>query len=150
MPKQKPGASKQDYGTPWWLIRAIEKQLGRKFDVDLAASPENMKAVECLTKKHDSLNYPWAETFDDKLCWLNPPFARIAPWVEKAYEETRESHLKIVMLVPAAVGSNWFANFVYDKARVLFLRPRFAFEGQEVNPNTGKADPYPKDCMLLL
>lgn len=41
-PIQKPGRSKQDYGTPWEFIRAVERRWG-KLHVDLAAHSENAK-----------------------------------------------------------------------------------------------------------
>ena len=45
------------------------------------------------------------------------------------------------MLVPASVGSCWFADHVFGKALVLPLRPRLVF--------VGETHPYPKDLMAL-
>jgi hypothetical protein len=48
------------------------------------------------------------------------------------------------MLVPAAIGSNWFRDHVDGRALVLALNGRLAFiEGK---PD----DLYPKDCILAL
>jgi phage N-6-adenine-methyltransferase len=143
-PKQKPGRSKQDYGTPWEFVRAVEKRFGR-LDVDLAARSDNAKAPAFIGPDQDSLSVPWAAYFRARsmLAWLNPPFADIEPWAAKCLEETRApSGLRVIMLTPASVGSNWFAAHVHRKALVLALNGRITFEGTK--------DPYPKDCMLSL
>ena len=73
--------------------------------------------------------------------WLNPPFANLRPWVAKAWEESQEGAY-VAMLVPAAVGSNWWRDFVHRKVPVLFLNGRLTFVGEE--------NCYPKDLCLLL
>jgi hypothetical protein len=54
------------------------------------------------------------------------------------------------MLIPAGVGSNWWRDYVHNKAMVLLLNGRITFGGCPPNPKTGKVDAYPKDCALLL
>ena len=136
-PRQKPGKSKQDYQTPVELLRAVKTRLRiDRFDYDLAASPENAVCRQYYTEKDNALIQPWGlgEGWD----WCNPPFAKLAPWVMKAYE----TGSKICMLVPASVGSNWWDKWVHNKAYVLFLNPRLTFVGCN--------SPYPKDCAILL
>ncbi len=42
MPEQKPGRSKQDYGTPKDLLKAVRRRLGIvDFAIDLAAHEQN-------------------------------------------------------------------------------------------------------------
>jgi phage N-6-adenine-methyltransferase len=141
-PKQKPGRSKQDYGTPWPFIRACEARWGR-FAVDLAATAENAKAPRFIGPDQDSLKVPWATYLPPStLAWLNPQFGDIDSWAKKCAEETHGSTLRIVMLTPASIGTEWFADHVHQKALVLGVRPRLTFEGTK--------DPYPKDLMLSL
>jgi len=135
------GSSRQDYGTPWELIRAVEAKYGT-IHADLAATPQNAKAKNFLTPEEDSLTFPWSERWPAGTLWLNPPFSDIAPWAKKCAEEGPRRYGLIIMLTPASIGSNWFAEHVYGNARVLALSPRITFEGCE--------DPYPKDCMLSL
>jgi phage N-6-adenine-methyltransferase len=140
-PTQKPGRSRQDYGTPPELLTAVKARLGIKyFDCDLAASAENTVAADFFTEETNALDpaLPWQQ--GDGWNWLNPPFAKIAPWVEKAYREGVDTHTAV--LIPAAVGSNWWRDWVHGKCRVMFLNPRITFVGCD--------DPYPKDCALLL
>lgn len=162
-PIQKHGKSKQDYGTPWAFIRAVEKRWG-KIQVDLAAHAGNAKCDLYITKEENSLEISWSERFgrgkikpvpgktaremfdtefSSPLCWLNPEFADIGTWAAKCALETR-SYLspRIIMLTPASIGTEWFRAFVHGKAQVLGIGPRLTFEGE--------THPYPKDLMLSL
>ncbi len=141
MPFQRPGRGKQDYSTPPEFLTAVKRLLGiEHFVWDLAASTENTVVPGLYCHEHDdSLKHTWHGLAG--WSWLNPPYANIAPWVEKAYRESWGS-AKIAMLVPASVGANWWLNWVHYKAMVLFLNGRLTFVGQ--------TQPYPKDCALLL
>jgi phage N-6-adenine-methyltransferase len=142
-PVQKPGRSKQDYGTPIALIDAVEA----RWDAlrwDLAATDANAKASEYYSPKDDALSPHTHWTFDigrEGIAWLNPPFGDIAPWARKCAAESAMG-LRIIMLVPASIGSEWFAEHCEGRVAVIGLRPRLTFGGCK--------DPYPKDCCLLL
>lgn len=139
MPVQKPGKSKQDYGTPLELLTAVEARWG-KIWIDLAASDINAKAPYYFTAEDDYLKQA-PVIGPDALCWCNPPFENLAPWCAK-WRADAEKGARIIALVPASIGSEWFASYVFGHARVIGLRPRLTFEGCK--------DPYPKDCMLML
>lgn len=142
MPKQKPGRSKQDYGTPLNLKSAVEARFGR-IVCDLAATAENtLCEADFYTPEMDSLKQSWSRDFPTGLLWLNPPFANIDPWAEKCAAESQERHGLITLLVPASIGSNWFRKHVENKAVVLGLSPRLTF--------VGETTPYPKDCALCV
>lgn len=140
-PAQKPGRSKQDYGTPPEFLEAVRKRLDIVFfDCDLAASYENAVAAMYYTAAENALLQSW-------VCgggwnWLNPPFTDIGSWANKANISSTLFGAKTAMLVPAAVGANWWRDYVHEQASVLFLNGRLTF--------VGCADPYPKDCALLL
>lgn len=138
MPVQKPGRSKQDYGTPWELIHAVEARWDA-LRVDLAATKENSKASSYLTERDDSLRVDWPIWIDGGLAWLNPPFANIEPWAERCAKYDDQN---IILLVPASIGTEWFAKHVERRAKIVGLRPSLTFEGCKY--------PYPKDCMLCL
>jgi phage N-6-adenine-methyltransferase len=140
-PKQRPFRSRQDYGTPPELLAAVKAYLRiAEFDCDLAASPSNAVCARYFTEADNALVQPWKQ--GDGYNWLNPPFATIGPWVERAWWQLCASRAQTVMLVPAAVGSNWWRDWVDDNAYVKFLNPRLTFVGCK--------DPYPKDCALLV
>lgn len=145
-PQQKPGLSKQNYGTPENFIRAVKTRLGiLSFGHDFAADSGNAKAPYFFTEENDALSYPHWETYLslDGWGWLNPPFARIEPWAARC-AETKAAGGQIALLVPAGVGANWFRDYVDGKARVLLLNGRLAFD---LDHPTWL---YPKDCILCL
>ena len=138
-PQQKPGRSRQDYHTPPAFLDAVRWRLGiDDFDIDLAASAENAICARFYTEQDDALVQPWI--CGDGWNWLNPPFAHIEPWVQRAWYQSRIG-AKTAVLVPAGVGANWWARWVHHKAYVLLLNGRLSFN------NIGF---YPKDCVLLL
>lgn len=143
-PQQKPGRSKQDYRTPKDFLIAVKAKLGiREFAHDFAADQTNAVAETWWGKGYNSLSVDgasWAKQCGAGWGWLNPEFGDIAPWAERC-AETCAAGGRIAFLVPASVGSNWFAESVHDKARVLLFRPRLSFDG---------IAPYPKDCILCL
>lgn len=158
MPIQKPGNSKQDYGTPWPLIRAIEHRWG-KLTIDLAAREDNKKAPLCITPEEDSLKADWAEKIGDGLGFLNPEFADIDPWAAQCARYAARS-TSFLMLTPASIGAEWFADHCEGNAEIVGLRPRIKFEGCHVlDKKTGLRKcgelcagcaSYPKDCCLTL
>ena len=155
MPPQRPGQSKQDYATPREFLDAIRKRFGvERFVWDLAANKQNSVtnvrhyfgpdhlAPACRDALADTCL--WRNLKGD--LWLNPPYAHIEPWAEKCVTESLIANVaihkqRIFFLVPAAVGSNWYARHVHGKALVLFLSPRLSFDGKA---------PYPKDCLLAV
>lgn len=138
------GTSRQDYATPPEFIEAVEKRYG-PVAFDLAASAHNTKHEDyySLERGTDSLSQAWWQATEKSgVLWLNPPFSDIAPWAKKcAAEAPRLRSSVIAMLVPAAVGSNWFRDCVWGKARVELLNGRICFDGKHG---------YPKDCMLCI
>lgn len=138
------GGSKQDYQTPGNFMAAVQKRFG-KVIFDLAAHAGNHQHANYFTLADDSLEQNWSNIDDEGggLLWLNPPFDNIRPWAAKcALESKRVGAPRIALLVPASIGSNWFAESVYPFASVYALRPRLMF--------VGASDPYPKDCILCI
>ena len=166
MPRQRPGKSKQDYGTPWPLIRAIEARWG-KLTIDLAARADNAKAPLFITPEEDSLTQDWDLRIGNGNAFLNPEFDDIEPWAGKcaAYLDRRKPAVagSIRLLTPLTV-SEWFARHCEGRAKIVGLRPRIKFYGchnlyPKKHPKAGQRKcaesclgcaPYPKDCMLTL
>lgn len=151
MPRQKPGQSEQSVETPADLLTAVKRFLGvTHFWIDLAADDQNRKARRYYSEKVDSLKqaWSWQEWSGGEggrpWAWCNPPYTKIAPWVEKAFVEAMDKWADVAMLVPASVGSEWWARFVHEPGctRVLLLRGRPTF--------VGHTSPYPKDLAVIL
>lgn len=143
----RPNGSKQDYTTPLDFLRAVTNRFGH-IRFDLAASLLNRVVTACFTERENALVQDWAESAEDhgSLLWLNPPFADIAPWAEKCAAEMQRPEwpggARILMLVPASVGANWWHEHVHPHAYVFGLSPRLTFGGCK--------DPYPKDLALCV
>lgn len=155
-PAQCPGTSKQDYCTPPDFLEAVRVMKGiDDFDWDLAATAENSVVPHnhYYSLADNALTMPWKVNYGWN--WLNPPFKNIAPWVEYAYKQslmvhrTHQEGAQTLVLLPAGVSTEWFADWVDRKCCVRFIRPRLTFGGTLPNPKTGKVDPYPKDLILL-
>ncbi len=129
--------SNQSIATPAAFIEAVEARFG-ELAFDLAASAKNTRVQGCFFgEERNSLIQNWGALAGN--LWLNPPFANIAPWAAKCAERSRDRRWTL-MLVPAAVGSNWFQLHVAPNAFVLELMDRVQFVGSK--------DPYPKDLIL--
>lgn len=143
-PRHRRGKSKQDVATPRIFIEAACHKLRiREFSVDLAAHHGNFVVEPYITPDMDSLSddVRWEDFTRQCWGWLNPEFADIHPWVDKAWRASRLG-AQVAVLVPASVGSLWWKECVHEKAYVLFLNGRIKFVGSE--------DYYPKDLALLL
>jgi hypothetical protein len=131
------GKSRQDFPTPQDFRDAVVGRFGFP-QFDLAADALNCFSVtgSHFNEAQNSLSRNWS-TLPHDLVWLNPPFSDIAPWAKKCAENRGD--LVILFLTPAAIGSNWFQDFVWPNAKVFALNPRMSFDGK---------NPYPKDCVL--
>jgi len=150
-PKQKPGKSEQEVETPTDFFDAVCETFGDPI-LDFAANKANAKAAVWLGpggEYEDALAdniMSWANLlhfhggrYDHRaLAWLNPPFSNITPWVELAAKARPFGH--VLVLVPAAVGANWYRDWVANFADVYSVgRMKFV----------GHANQYPKDLLLL-
>lgn len=148
-PQQKPGKSKQDYGTPPEFLGAVKRTFFfNEFDFDLAAHEGN-KIVPAYYGRgsplgENALSHKWSEIPGN--LWLNPPFGEIEGWIEYANYYTMNSKLqqRIYVLTPASTDTVWCRKFVYlqPNCKMIFLSPRIKFLGGP------KTEPYPKPLML--
>ena len=131
------GKQNQVIGTPWEFMDALKKRFGN-ITFDLAATKDNAKADKFFTEEDNALAQDWPRT---GLCYLNPPFAHVTPWVKKAKEEGRLG-TSTIMLVRASITARWFWDHVMGEALIIPLGPeRITFIGSEKS--------YPSGLMLI-
>lgn len=145
-PSVRKGKSKQDYGTPWEFIHAVEGRFG-PIVWDLAAHAGNAKHANFYCADENTLIQPWADRHPAGNLWLNPEFGDIEPYAAKCAAEAGGRLGFIFMLTPASIGTDWYRSHVKGNAFTLGLSPRIPFDGMPVNAK-GKVDGYPKDLML--
>ena len=139
-PRNKRHESKQSYGTPPEFLEAVRARFG-ELTVDLASSHDNAVCADHLTEEDDSLSADWVAAIGSGIGWLNPPFGGISRWVAKCAATAPNLAGRILVLVPASVGANWFAGHVWGRARVYACNGRITF--------VGCSQPFPKDCVVL-
>jgi phage N-6-adenine-methyltransferase len=121
--------SSDEWSTPQETFDQISAKHG-PFDLDACCREETAKADCFYTKEDDALTLPWYGRV-----WVNPPYSRPKDWCKKAVEEIQKGNAtKIVMLLPAAVDTNWFHDYVLGHAEVEFIRGRIKFIGWEGTP----------------
>lgn len=112
-----------EWYTPRWLFDAA----GLVFDLDVCApvAPEfrACPARNYLTVLEDGLTAPW-----DGLVWMNPPFSKPAPWVERWIK-----HPAGLALLPAA-NSPWRARLLPACDGLALL----SFSCDPRNPHAGR------------
>ena len=115
-------------------VREVKRSSGRKAKVVWELHTPN---VDPEAVALDALSQPWGMR---GLLWLNPEFGEIAPWAAKCETEAATRHAEITMLVPAAVGSNWYRDHVAPHSDAYLLNGRICFDGKNL---------FPKDCALI-
>lgn len=128
--------SRQAVSTPPALVEYVK---GRwPIAIDLAAGLANTICNYFISQAANSLQIDWAATLQVRgqsnpwprpVGWLNPPFGKLDPWLEKCrLEALRGAH--VVSLVPASIESGWFKQHVYEgPCTVHVLHGRLKFPG---------------------
>jgi len=65
--------------------------------------------------------------------FVNPPYSKPRPWIEKAIEESEKGKL-IVMLLRGDTSTKWFHDLVLGKAEIRFLKGRIRFNDLKPAP----------------
>lgn len=114
-------SDKDDWETPQKLFDELDAV--HHFTLDPCATDENAKCARYYTVEDDGLSKSW----EGETVFCNPPYGRqVGLWVRKCAEESK--HAKVVMLIPARTDTSYFHDYIYGKARVVFLRGRLKFE----------------------
>lgn len=118
-------SAKQEWTTPQGMFESLSNHY--KFDFDLAADETNHKCDNYFSAEDNALTQEWKGR-----CWLNPPYGskganRLAKWVEKAYNESKDGSCSVTMLIPARTNTSWWGQFCMNASEILFVigRPKF-------------------------
>jgi hypothetical protein len=114
-PVEQSERTSDDYLTPRWVFDT----LGLTFDLDVAAPPwdTHVPARRKYTKADDGLTAPW-----EGRVWMNPPYSKPRPWVEKF-----RSHGHGIALVHVTIG-RWLQPLWVEADGALLLSPPVVFE----------------------
>ena len=115
----------------WETPQKVFDELNDEFNftLDPCATEENHKCKKFYTKEDDGLSKDWG----GQRVFCNPPYSKIAKWVEKAYRESRTDHTVIVLLIPSRTETKYFHDFILHRSEVRFIKGRLRFSGSDEN-----------------
>ena len=135
----------QDWATPWWVIKGLEKKFGIKFELDVCTYPHTAKAPEFFTEDDDALSKNW----DKKVCWMNPPYGQVIPtWLTYAADQADKHKNKIFALVPARPDTQWFHN-IATRGKIYFLKGRIPFVRPGEKDEEAKPGAFPSMIIVF-
>lgn len=134
------GASNSDFRTPLAIIEQLEKEMGARFDLDVAASHENAVVPMYYTKDIDGLKRDWVGNV-----WCNPPYNALMSWVQKAAMEANMNHACEVvwLLLPARTSTRWWARVMEQAAEIRLIQGRLNFNGPHSIAGNKATSPFP-------
>lgn len=91
---------KDYWATPQTVVNGLMKYVELKGLVpttldrlDVCATALNKKCEEFISEEQNTLQTPWGH---NKLCWLNPPYSDVQPFLGKAVSETVNDNYTVV------------------------------------------------------
>lgn len=130
-----------DYCTPGYILDAAYNLIGDHFDLDPCTNPKSIVRA----KRHilrdpyvlpdkpgweygDGLRTKWSGKI-----WLNPPFGKMCgEFVDHAYTQWVDNDAQILMVVPAAVETWWWQEYILNEATAIcWLKKRVKFLDQK-------------------
>jgi|JI10StandDraft_1071094.scaffolds.fasta_scaffold114592_2 DNA (cytosine-5)-methyltransferase 1 len=128
-----PADARDEWRTPPFVFDFWARRF--RFDVDLAATPENALCAYYVMQENDALSYDWAGIW--KCGWLNPPYSNLEPWLEKARAEAARGFTTVALL-PVANGQLFYGRQLFGVAsEVWFISGRLAFLDSAGKPRAG-------------
>lgn len=121
-------SSKSDeYSTPQFLFDKLDKKW--HFTLDPCATDQNHKCAKYYTIDDDGLSKSWK----DEVVFINPPYSKLAQWLEKAHYETINNDAVCVMLIPSRTDTvAWHKYVMSGGSEITFIKGRLKF-GNETN-----------------
>lgn len=117
------GPSFQDYGTPWYIVRAIERSERRgRFIKDVCAAPWNAKADDFITEEQDGFRTMWSHWN-----YCNPRYRLQAKWLRRAAFLAEQHHLATACLIKASIDARYWFRLVACRGAVDFYIGRIPF-----------------------
>lgn len=126
----------QDVRTPLSLFHQLNREF--KFDLDPCTSsskPGNLGTVHYYTTLNDGLSQNWHKY---RSVFVNPPWAKITPWMNKAYYESLHE-CTVVVLCPVRSETKWWHTFALGVPKygnrgcdeIRFIEGRMQFDGHD-------------------
>lgn len=121
-------SASDEYATPQSFYDKLSLEFN--FQLDPASSTDNHKCSNFYTMEDDGLSKSWKVVGGSVFC--NPPYSKVAKWIEKGYNESVNNYTTVVMLVPARTDTKWFHEYCMKASEIRFVKGRLKF-GNEKN-----------------
>lgn len=115
---------KDYWATPQWSVDGLfafveqEHLVPRNLErLDVCASELNAKCPYYIDEETNTLMTPWGV---NQLCWMNPPYSNVQPFLQKAVEEA-ESGNYTVALLKNDCSTKWFNYAIENATAVIFI-----------------------------
>jgi phage N-6-adenine-methyltransferase len=120
-------SKKMDWCTPQDFFDKLNEEF--HFDLDACATDKSAKCGKWYTEKEDGLSQDWHMV--GSRVFVNPPYGReIGKWVKKSAMESQLCEV-VVMLIPSRTDTNWFHDYILEKAKIRFIRGRLQFTDED-------------------
>ncbi|WNA15747.1 DNA N-6-adenine-methyltransferase [Xanthomonas phage XaC1] len=138
----------QTWNTPKDFFNKIDAEW--KFEVDTACLKESALCSEYFTPETDGLGSSW----DQKVCWNNPPYDDIKTWIKKCYTEY-VAGATVVQLIPSRTDTKAFHEYAFEYATAIcFIKGRLKFDNPTLpswkadGSHTKSPAPFPS-CLII-
>jgi phage N-6-adenine-methyltransferase len=122
---------RDEWQTPGWLFDKLNGEF--HFELDAAATWENKKCKFAFNKfEADALLSDWLYVAD--CFWLNPPYSKIAAFMQKAYEESLKG-ATVVCLIPARTDTRYWHEYCMKASEARFIKQRVKFTNPAAPPD---------------
>lgn len=118
---------RDEWTTPQKVFDELDVEF--HFDLDPCATDENHKCDTYFTEAQDGLTQDWG----GHRVFCNPPYSKISKWTEKCYREGQKDNTLVVLLIPSRTDTQYFHNFIYNRAEIRFVNGRLRFSGSKTN-----------------
>lgn len=119
-----------EWYTPWNIVQPLADEFANgKFDLDPCTVPEVAKGRVYYTMEDDGLIQPWFGTV-----WLNPPYSKPGPWIDKAVDEINSGNCELVVaLMLGNNGNRWHNKAMVNATLMRYYPRRLRFESPDGN-----------------
>ena len=134
-----------NWATPSWFVRKLEKELHIKFTLDPCTTQEKAKASRFFTIQDDGLNQDWS----GNNVFVNPPYSKNREWVKKCYEESLKSNTLVVLLIPARTDTRYFHDICMKGDLIYFIKGRIKFENPAIEDDKNNSPVFPSMVVVF-
>ncbi|MBE2895727.1 adenine methyltransferase [Pasteurellaceae bacterium HPA106] len=103
------------YQTPDFIFEKINQEFN--FTIDGAAMPHNARLSRFVSPEMNFLEYP----LENERVWVNPPYSKPEPFVNRAIELFEKHNCLVVMLLPVDISTGWFSSIFNKATEIRFI-----------------------------